>query len=800
VIRPGPRWAVLVFPLASVALCAPALRPGYVLLPTALASLPPWNDGAADAGRASNPLMTDGLLLTLPARLYNHQALRAGEIPFWNPQVFCGYPHLALIQNNALYPLTLPFDLVDPVAGIGYSTCLHLALAGLLMYAFLRRSGLGREAAVVGGLAFELNGMFLVRLAVPSYLYSGTWLPLMLLGARALLDGGGGPARWALPAGLALSVLGGHPQITLLATLLTAFYFCCGDAGERPAGASARARALASFAALVLLGLALAGYQLLPFLELVAHSARDAVPLDVYRRSASPPAAFLQAVLPDVFGHPGQGSYWFDRQAHLLDGARAPRNWAFNYTGQNLYTGVAPLALALLAVIRARRRVDVVVFGLAALASLAALVGTVLLDLAWAALPGFRYSRPDRVVFVYMAAVAILAAYGYERARDAWKGTGGPAAPRAARVAALVLGALIVWRAVGPALEPERRAAFGQWLGEAARTWAASPGLGVQAAGAVAVALAAALLAWRPGGRPWRAALLVLLVAGPALSFGWRYNPPQRRPELGHTPIERQLLARREPTRFARILAHEDLFLPPNLPQLLGLEDVQGSSAAGLEPYLRLMRAADPGAVVGGKYFLAFRDPRVAATPLLRLLSVDSVLSDAALALPRAEAAAGAVALFRNPGHVPRFHVVAAVEPYHDVEAARQRLLSPAFDPARVALVPAATVPAGPAATGAAPALPVGIVRRAPHEIELAVDAPEGGLLVTSEAAYPGWESRLDGRVVDTLLVNTAFRGVALPPGAHRVTMKYVPRSFHLGALLSLAALLAAAVVGRRAR
>ena len=43
--------------------------------------------------------------------------LRSGRIPFWNPHVFCGYPHLALIQNNVLYPLSLPFDLVAP-AGI----------------------------------------------------------------------------------------------------------------------------------------------------------------------------------------------------------------------------------------------------------------------------------------------------------------------------------------------------------------------------------------------------------------------------------------------------------------------------------------------------------------------------------------------------------------------------------------------------------------------------------------------------------------------------------------------------------
>jgi hypothetical protein len=801
VIRPGPRWAVLVFPLVSLALCWEAFRPGYVLLPTAAESLPPWNEGAGGEGRASNPLMSDGLLLTLPARLYNHQVLRAGEIPFWNPHVFCGYPHLALLQNNTLYPLTIPFDLFDPVAGIGYSACLHFALAGLLMYAFLRRSGLGRGAAVVGGLAFELNGMFLVRLGAPSYLYSGTWLPLMLLGARALLDRPPGRAGWALPAGVALSVLGGHPQITTLAVGLTAGYFLwhAAVAARADDRARSRGRTLAGFALLVLLGLALAGYQLLPFLELLAHSSREAVDLEVYRRSATPPAALLQAVWPDVFGHPVAGTYWFDRQAHLLDGVSAPRYWAFNYTGQNLFTGVAPLALALLAAVRARRRADVALFVLAALGSLGIFFGTLLLDLAWAVLPGFRYSRPDRVLFVYMAAVAILAGHGFEGPSRAGEEEGGGPRLRLVQAATVVLLALIAWRAVGPALQPDRRAALGRWVAEATRGWGNEPGFFAQAVGALAIAASVVMLASRRrAGRPWPAALMAALVALPGVAFGWRYNPAQRAPLVGGTAIERQLLGRGEGSRLARILTRQDLFLPPNLAQLLGLDDVQGSSAAGLEPYLALVRAADPGAVVGGKYFLTFRDPRVADTPLLRMLAVEYVASDAAPGLPPAGVAAGPVALFHNPGFRPRFYVVPRAEAYVDVGEARQRLLAPAFDPEAVALLPASAVArlsATPAAAGRGTRPRV--LRRSPHHIELDVDAPDGGVLVTAEAAYPGWESRLDGRVVETLLVNTAFRGVALPPGAHRVTMNYVPRSFHLGVALSIAAVAAAFVFGR---
>jgi uncharacterized membrane protein YfhO len=82
----------------------------------------------------------------------------------------------------------------------------------------------------------------------------------------------------------------------------------------------------------------------------------------------------------------------------------------------------------------------------------------------------------------------------------------------------------------------------------------------------------------------------------------------------------------------------------------------------------------------------------------------------------------------------------------------------------------------------------VSVIRYEAHEVQLDVDSP-GGVVVSSEAFYPGWDSAVDGRRAETLLVNTAFRGVAVPAGRHRVTMKYVPRSFVAGLVLSGAAL-----------
>ena len=137
--RIGSRTAHLLFAALALLFCAPYLRPGRVLLPTSPRTMPPWIDsGDATSRVVSNDLMADTLVLTLPSRVFNGERLRAGEIPFWNDRIFGGYPHLAMIQNNALYPLSAPFDLLEPVAGLGWSIALHLALAGSLAVLFLR--------------------------------------------------------------------------------------------------------------------------------------------------------------------------------------------------------------------------------------------------------------------------------------------------------------------------------------------------------------------------------------------------------------------------------------------------------------------------------------------------------------------------------------------------------------------------------------------------------------------------------------------------------------------------------------
>jgi hypothetical protein len=92
-----------------------------------------------------------------------------------------------------------------------------------------------------------------------------------------------------------------------------------------------------------------------------------------------------------------------------------------------------------------------------------------------------------------------------------------------------------------------------------------------------------------------------------------------------------------------------------------------------------------------------------------------------------------------------------------------------------------------PATTSEYP--PVRVLRHEPEIIELETDSPGPAVLVSSEAAFPGWRATLDGAEHPLLTVNAAFRGMKVPAGRHRITWTFEPTPLRWGAAVSLAAL-----------
>ena len=75
--------------------------------------------------------------------------------------------------------------------------------------------------------------------------------------------------------------------------------------------------------------------------------------------------------------------------------------------------------------------------------------------------------------------------------------------------------------------------------------------------------------------------------------------------------------------------------------------------------------------------------------------------------------------------------------------------------------------------------------------VEIAVDSPNGGIVLLNDVWHPWWRATIDGVETPLHRADYAFRAIDIPQGTHQVKLEYWPRSFSWGLALSLLSILA---------
>jgi len=145
---------------------------------------------------------------------------------------------------------------------------------------------------------------------------------------------------------------------------------------------------------------------------------------------------------------------------------------------------------------------------------------------------------------------------------------------------------------------------------------------------------------------------------------------------------------------------------------------------------------------------------------------------------------------------MPRTYVVGDAR-VADGEAGLQMLLDPAFDPARMIVLPAAPATRTDSSSSSGTSH---VVAQDADRVALEAELRGDGYVVLVDAWDPAWRAWVDGRAVELLRANVAFRAVAVPAGRHTVEMRYRPATLTAGLAISLLAAGAgiAVVAGRR--
>lgn len=150
------------------------------------------------------------------------------------------------------------------------------------------------------------------------------------------------------------------------------------------------------------------------------------------------------------------------------------------------------------------------------------------------------------------------------------------------------------------------------------------------------------------------------------------------------------------------------------------------------------------------------------------------------------------VQIYQNRNALSRAFVVHRAVLAAEEDAAVTLMQRPDFDPSAEAVVEGSLSEDRLAALDRSPAVDgssVEITHYSDNRVELLARMDNPGLLVFSDAYYPGWKAYVDGEQVPIYPTDVALRSVFLTAGEHSVEFTYSPTSFRLGAAVTIASL-----------
>lgn len=249
-------------------------------------------------------LLRDGTVLVLRDVPNFHLPLRgafaelAGDgLPSWNPAIHGGQPVLSNPNYAAFYPPTWLLLILPVERAIAWLVVLHAAFGFAGAWLAARRFGCGQAAATLTAIAFVGGGGIWSAL---NLFCAVTWLPWTLYWGHRRLVGVGRSAPGASSAltglALAMQVLAGEPAIALASSLAV---LCL--ALTAPGIWNRRLRGLGAIAAFAVL---LSAVQMLPTLDRLRGSERVEYSPQSATTWSTPPLRLLELALPRIYGDP----------------------------------------------------------------------------------------------------------------------------------------------------------------------------------------------------------------------------------------------------------------------------------------------------------------------------------------------------------------------------------------------------------------------------------------------------------------------------------------------------------------
>lgn len=211
----------------------------------------PWSSVVrAEHGEVGmqNQGLSDQAVNFYPFYRWVSRSVLEGDLPLWNPLIYCGAPGLGNPQAGVLDPqvwFLIAGEAVGGLAGfhlaLNWAALLRLLIAGVGAYFLARRLGLGWRGGTLAGISFQFSGYLVLWLNFPLG-HVPPFLPWILYHIEGLLARGT-TSPWprirafvGAAACMCLAILGGHPETSFFVGLAAGLWSLAILRRERKAG------------------------------------------------------------------------------------------------------------------------------------------------------------------------------------------------------------------------------------------------------------------------------------------------------------------------------------------------------------------------------------------------------------------------------------------------------------------------------------------------------------------------------------------------------------------------------------
>jgi hypothetical protein len=723
----------------------------------------------------------DHLTWTLPSRAFLGESLRRGHLPEWWDMLRLGERFAADPNNGVTYPVAWLVAIMDPLLAADVLLVLHILLMGVGLWLFARRLGAGPIGAFFGAGALMLSGYVTSMNVNGSILMSLGWMPLVAWAALGVaqveVHRDFFPRALVFALVLAGSVASGNPAHLNNIVLAGAIVALCAER-LRPA-------LLALFLGGLLGSLMGAASLLAPLHTMLDSTRAGGLSLADSGAWSMHPLRLVELVWPQFLGQglrPERSLAWLWGHG----GGRLEPVWsASDYIGLPV---LLPAGLAALRGGRPARRLGV----LSLLFLLLALGTFTPAYRAYRAL--FLFERvlryPEKHLATALVLWSALAALGFDRMFGEERRS--TLFLKVSMAASAALGLAV---AVGYLVRSH--------VETLVTTLSRARGIGIDAAGAVdaaldggmsalAILLCLPLALWlirRARGRRLVPATYAALVLAQLVAHDWGVHVLLARDLIRKRPAILSELPGASPAEPIRLLRRAHDVVPitvsgevravylhqlaqQNEAARFGFDQLPGYSIAGTARFDALANAS-------GRANLE----RIMDVLDIRYLIIGGPEAPG-MGMPMRGAPFAGHVVLENSDRRPRAFV--AYRWQHDVSD--ERALAQLFAPDRAQVDLGAIRLSGQGDTGQAPGVPDAcrIERPLPEEVLLHCRARAPGYAVLLDEWTQGWTATLDARSVPIERADTLFRAVAIPPGDHRVVMRYATPGLRTGAVLAL--------------